>query len=228
MRVVVPAVVAIVMLPLEAFAQAPASSVTPAQSAAAPSAPATTQAAPAASAPGAVAPASASTPTPPSGSSDAERADTTYQIGARLGFAAPFGDVANLVGGVAALWIEAGYHLSRQIVVGPYARIGPVFTTGSCIGSCNGYELGVGGEAHYTLSPILGLDPWVGVGAGFESMSFEGISVSGFELFSAQAGFDYRAGFGPFVGFAVDQYSSNGHSTTAEWLGAGVRGTYEW
>jgi hypothetical protein len=155
-------------------------------------------------------------------------ANPKYQLGVRIGFSTPFGDLANSVAGAMPLWIDGGYHITPQIVIGVYARIAVGFTTSSCMASCNGYFLGFGGEAHYHFAPIKGLDPWVGVGGGYETASMDGGSFSGFEFGNVQAGLDYKPGFGPFLGGSIDQYSVGGSNTTAEWVTFGVRGTYDW
>jgi len=180
--------------------------------------------APPPAAPAAVNPA----PAPPA-TSDAAPPDTKLQLAARLGFSVPFGDIANAIAGAMPFWIEFGYRLVPQFIVGVYGRGQVGFTTSSCVTSCSGYFLGGGAEVHYQFGPLGGFDPWIGAGIGYETVSFGGQSSTGFELFNAQLGFDYRRGFGPFAGFSYDQYSSSGQSnTTAEWVTLGVRGTYDW
>jgi hypothetical protein len=185
--------------------------------------------APPAAAPAPVNPAPAAAPAPaPPAASDAAPPETKLQLAARLGFAVPFGDIQNGIAGAMPFWIEFGYRLVPQLMVGVYGRGGPGFTTSSCVTSCSGYFLGGGAEIHYQFGPVAGFDPWIGVGFGYETASFAGQSSSGFELINAQLGFDYTRGFGPFAGFSYNQYSASGQTQSAEWVSLGVRGTYDW
>jgi hypothetical protein len=195
------------------------------------------QDAPVAPAPPAALPAStapaASPAAPASTSSSDAPTDTKLQVAARIGFSVPFGSsqITEVVAGAMPFWIEGAYRLLPQLLIGVYARGSVGFTTSSCTQSCNGYLLGFGGELHYQFGRVAGFDPWIGAGGGFELTQFgtgNGSSSSGPELFNAQIGFDYQGGFGPYVGFQYDQYSSQGQSVDAEWVGAGVRGVYDW
>ena len=227
MRLVAPTVVAIVLLPLEAFAQAPAAAPTP--PVAAPPAPAsapaaaTTAPAPAAPAPTAPVPSEAGPSTP--ASANQSLPDTGWELGVRIAFSQPFGDkLSQLLVGAMPLWIDAGRRFSRQLVLGAYASIAELFPV---VGT--GFALLVGGQGQYHFSePILGLDPWVGATFGLE---WADVSVLGHDqTFSGpgggvQAGLDYAQGFGPYLGFTVGSFSSG---ETHEFLTIGLRGTYDW
>jgi hypothetical protein len=146
-------------------------------------------------APAATASASSELPPPPT---------TGYQLAARVGFAFPIGNFGDIASGAMPLWIEGLYRLQPNILVGPYARVGPIFSVAG-----TGLLVDFGAEGQYRLAPVLGLDPWVGAGIGYELLDIPG--------------FDYRPGLGAFVSFSVDHVSG----ISGEWLTFGVRGTYD-
>ena len=180
-------------------------------------------------APTSVAPAAAPavTPTPAPTDSTAAAPPKKYQLGLRVGFSDPFGNIASGFNGSLPIWLDFGYRVSPQIVIGVYAQYGVLFVQSGD----QGYDLHFGGEVHYHFAPIKGLDPWVGAGVGYElagDPTAGGGSLGGFEFFSAQAGLDYEPGFGPFVAFSLDDLSSSGgQSSMNQWLTLGVRGVYD-
>ncbi len=157
--------------------------------------------------------------------------ESGFELGARVGYSFALGDLSNLLQGAMPLWLDAGYRLNRQITLGVYGRFGVGFPAGALTGA-TAYLIGFGAEGQYHLAPLKSLDPWVGLVAGYEiaTLSYSGAStsLSGIDFANLQLGVDYKAGFGPFLSFAVGQYSSNGQSSTHEWLTLGVRGTYDW
>jgi hypothetical protein len=181
-------------------------------------------------------PAPAPAPTPaPAPATTAVQAppppETGIELGARLGFALPFGDLANGLSGALPVWIDAGYRL-HALVLGVYGHIGPAFLGGNCLGCTSAYALSFGAEAQYRLAPVLGLVPWAGLGAGFAMASISAMggasSSSGVEFVNVQLGLDAPQGFGPFAAFSVGSYGADGKSSTNEWLTLGVRGTVDW
>jgi hypothetical protein len=141
---------------------------------------------------------------------------------------------------VVPLWIEAGYHLSPALIVGPYfqytfGRVDPaaVPSTSSCGPpfkcSSSGYIVRVGGELQYRFLTDSMLIPWLGLGAGYlahsarleftgptASGSFKG-TASGLDL-NLQTGADVRLS----SWFALGLYASffTGESAGVE---AGLR-----
>jgi len=146
--------------------------------------------------------------------------ETGWELGVRVGFSQPFGNISQLILGALPLWIDAGRRFSRQLVLGAYGGIAEVFPI---IGTA--YALFVGGQGQYHLSgPILGLDPWLGAQFGYESVNASGTSIGGPEG-GVQAGLDYKRGFGPFLSFTVGSFGSG---DTHEIATIGMRGTYDW
>jgi hypothetical protein len=95
----------------------------------------------------------------------------------------------------------------------------------------------VGGEVLIHPLGNAPVDPWFGVGTGFEWLSVSdtpGVTFSGFEFFNLQLGIDFALGsvvrLGPYASFSMGQYTSfspapmsSTDSTTHEWLTFGVR-----
>jgi outer membrane protein len=106
-------------------------------------------------------------------------------------------------------------------------------------------------DSHYHLLPDQSVDPWVGLGVGYEILDFNvsvqgrsSTAANGFQFFNLQFGADYKAlpnlGLGPFVMFGLGQYSNCSFSGSGapssctvqetalhEWLTFGVRGEYD-
>jgi hypothetical protein len=197
------------------------------------------------------------------------RADATptgVELGLRTGYSLPFGDVAgggnaslsDAINGVLPIWLDAGYRFNPNMYVGANFQYGIAFLNTSkppCNASgvsCSGSDLMFGIDFHYHLMPDQTIDPWGGVGVGYEILnaSFSqggqsaGVNYNGFQFFNLQVGADYKAmpnlGIGPFVMFSLGQYSNCGFSgalsmgscsiqNTAlhEWLTFGIRGAYD-
>jgi hypothetical protein len=186
-------------------------------------------------------------------------------VGLRAAYAFPIGrwakgdDLsANVSGMVVPIWVDAGYRLSREFYVGAFGSFGfgsvadslcpPVL---SC--SATDWRLGVNGHVHFArlLRLAAPVDPWVGLGAGYESTSIkaeaQGTKASetdrGFEFGNLQLGADYTGlgavRVGGFFTLTLAQYSSRSledASGTKDytpnrafhlWLMLGVRGRYD-
>lgn len=176
----------------------------------------------------------------------AARADATptgIELGLRSGYALPLGNAAggtgdnslsNIYNGVIPIWIDAGYRLNPNIMIGAYFQygIGLLNTSKASLGggtnggcnasgvSCSGSDMMFGVQAHYHLMPDATFDPWAGIGVGYEIGNVSAsagnvsgsVSYSGFQFVNVQVGGDYKAmpnlGIGPFVMFSLGQYSS--------------------
>jgi hypothetical protein len=118
-------------------------------------------------------------------------ADTKFEMGARLGYGAPFGKfsdtggkVNDLIVGQIPLWLDVGARLEKRFFVGVYWDYGFGISSskisdgckadqaaGASAGvdvSCNTHDMRLGGEFLYHISPLEQFDPWVGVGFGYE------------------------------------------------------------
>ncbi|MCK8497404.1 outer membrane beta-barrel protein [Myxococcus fulvus] len=171
-----------------------------------------------------------------------------FALGLRAGFAVPYGDLAgnpsgegdgapvgDLVSSVIPLELNAGYFFNKNFYLGAFFQYGlgslntdtedgeedPCSVDGV---SCSATQLrfGVNAAYHFDATPMV--DPWVGVGIGYEilnsKVSAEALgqeisaktSVKGFEFISAQGGVDFRISpkfsVGPYITATVGQYSS--------------------
>lgn len=208
-------------------------------------------------------------------SGNTARADATptgVEVGLRTGYAIPLGDAAggnpstslsNVYSGMIPIWVDAGYRLNPNMMVGAFFQYGiTMLNTGngsplqgcSTSGvSCSGNDMMFGVQFHYHFMPDQTIDPWAGIGVGYEiasiSESAQGVSAgesfNGFQFVNLQVGGDYKVmpnlGVGPFVMFSLGEYSGcslsgglgGGGSCTIqntamhEWLTFGIRGAYD-
>lgn len=181
-----------------------------------------------------------------------------FEIGFRVGYAIPLGDasggtpstpLSDLVSGMVPLQLDVGYRINGRWMAGAYAQYGFAFAKDRACGgdpsvSCSAHDIRVGAEGQYHLMPVSVIDPWVGLGIGYEwltvTASAGGISASattrGMEFFNVSAGADYKLdpklGVGPFIGLSVGQYSSSGGFDIPDkslhmWLSFGMRGVFD-
>lgn len=195
---------------------------------------------------------------------DTASAGGKFVIGARLGYGIAMGDamkdsaMSDGVSGQIPIWLDLGYMVTPNIMVGLYGQYGfgivgskmsDVCDAGNV--DCSVSDLRVGVQGQYHLSPSEKLDPWFGLGIGYEwamtSMSGGGQSqdytYSGFEFLNLQGGADFKLspafGIGPFLSFSLGQFGSVSASgdledgdtdiddkALHEWLTLGVRGSF--
>jgi outer membrane protein len=211
----------------------------------------------------------AGTPSDASISED-QPADSGFSFGLRIGYGIPLGDAAegsslsDSISGSLPFILDAGYRGLgiRNLYLGLFGTWGPAFlgdrSCPSTAGvSCSGSILRFGANARWHFMPLEKLDPYVGLGFGYEIVNFSAeaagrsvdFSFKGFEFLELQAGLDYkvvpRLRVGPFANFALGQYSSGdfaipnaaGGTTqfsgdidkTAlhQWLILGIRGQFD-
>lgn len=187
------------------------------------------------------------------------------KVGLRLGYGLPMGDAAkdaplsDGISGMIPIWLDLGYMVTPNIMVGLYAQYGllmikdadnpgdPGCPSGA---DCSGSDIRFGVQAQYHLSPGESMNPWFGLGIGYEMASTKaeagGVEAttkySGLEFANLQAGADFKMGdslaVGPFVSFSLGQYSKAEVETPAgkvdgdieekamhQWLVLGVKGT---
>jgi len=206
---------------------------------------------------------------PPTGPSGSEQSELSgIELGVRVGYGLPLGTAygipvgavvqnakwSDLISGMIPFWADVGYRIDPNWYVGGFFQFGLGFVPSSfCQGaSCSSNDLRFGLDVHYHFLPGGTLDPWVGLGAGYEiwnlSVSSGGISGSastnGWEFGNAQLGLDFKfspeVGVGPFVTFSVAQFANASASVQAlslsqsitnktihEWLIFGLRGVFD-
>jgi outer membrane protein W len=184
-------------------------------------------------------------------------------LGLRTGYAIPMGDIAggggaqlsDNISGVIPIWIDAGYKLNPNMYIGADFQYGIALINNDKTGcgmsgrNCSANDVMFGVNFHYHLMPDQTIDPWAGVGIGYEIMQFGSTAsssdVNGFQFLNLQLGGDYKAtpelGIGPFLMFSLGQFSNCGVSVMGasassctinqtamhEWLTIGIRGVYD-
>jgi outer membrane protein W len=167
-------------------------------------------------------------------------------------------DMSDIYSGRIPLMVDAGFRATPNIYVGASFMYGVMLINGDKTGcnlsgaDCSAHEIDFGVDAHYHLAPEQTIDPWVGLGIGYEwvtnSSSSSGSSgggtgsatLSGWQFVNFQLGADYKAqdslGIGPFVSLSLGEYSSvsgDGASIDIpnkalhEWFTIGLRGAYD-
>jgi outer membrane protein W len=183
-------------------------------------------------------------------------------LGVRLGYGIPLGkasdtdngDLNKLYSGKIPIWLDLGYFVTPNVMIGLYgqyaiAMIADDFCTEGA--DCSGSVIRIGLQGQYHLSPGESMNPWFGLGIGYEIANFSAEadtplgsieidgSAKGLEFANIQAGADFKVadnvGIGPFVSFSLGQYSSfeSGDSggdveekAMHEWLVIGVKGSF--
>lgn len=189
--------------------------------------------------------------------------DGKLKLGVRLGYAVPAGKVSgDQPSGVTAggqklsdwfpsqipIWLDAGYMVTPNVLVGLYGQYG-FLTTNGCDAneSCSAHEIRFGLQGQYHLAPGRTIDPWLGAGVGYEFVSTanrqagnrEDVGMKGWEFLNLQGGVDFELArsftLGPFLSVSFDQFSSaslNDHSydipdkALHEWITLGAKGTF--
>jgi hypothetical protein len=188
-------------------------------------------------------------------------------LGLRTGYALPMGDstgggnaaLGDSISGMVPIWIDAGYKLNPNMYIGADFQYGIAFVnTGKITAcsqsgvSCSANDVMFGANFHYHFMPDQTIDPWAGIGVGYEILNFSesvmgqsaGVGLNGFQFLNLQVGGDFKAmpnlGVGPFLMFSLGQFSNcstsgpnAGGSCTInqtamhEWLTFGIRGVYD-
>jgi hypothetical protein len=190
--------------------------------------------------------------------------------GVRSGYALPFGAISGgwALGEVfdaqVPISIDLGYRVTKNLLVAGYGAYGfgiprrasSADTRGCPRGmDCSLHLMRFGLEAEFWIRPDQAINPWIGLGLGYEVMSVAmsgtllgqkvGVTdtLSGFEFARLEAGTDFAAtrgvGVGPFVSLAFGRYlgcateteGQSGRCTLDaeryhEWLTLGLRGAF--
>jgi hypothetical protein len=172
-----------------------------------------------------------------------------FDLGVRIGFATPMGDLAqstplgDFTSSNIPLGLDIAIRGNKNVALGAGFELAPGLTKTCASGySCSGTDYRLRLEVILTSRAGFSLDPWLGLGVGYEWLA---LSVSGSSAITLagldgiiEAGGEIRLGsgfaIGPFVGFSLGEYSSgsaNGYSGSIgnpslhEWLQLGLRGT---
>jgi hypothetical protein len=107
-----------------------------------------------------------------------------FEAGLRLGIGLPVGSagkgalgdqrkMGDLVTWRSPVWVDVAYRVSPVASFGLYGQIGVGGTGDLCAGKCNWSDLRLGAQGKWRLNPGDAVDPWLGLGVGFESLGFQ-------------------------------------------------------
>jgi hypothetical protein len=205
-------------------------------------------------------------PTPAAGAAaaDAGAPWMAFEFGLRLAYGLPLGNADGLTGDsldhfvsnqIMPLWINAGLRFLSHWYAGAYFSFGiasladqfavPTGGTKSVCSEtgvgCSANDTRLGIEAAYHVLPDGFVDPWFGLGFGYEWLSATvtgplttgtgtgklSYGVDGWELINFMGGVDFRLlngalGLGPFVSLALTQYD---HQSAPSGTAGGTTGS---
>ena len=115
-------------------------------------------------------------------------ADTGFETSLRLGIGVPVGSagqdsagtdrsVSDLTPWRVPIWIDVGYHFSPATTLGVYAQVGIGGTGDACTSECDWSDLRIGVEGQWRVAPASPLNPWLGLGLGYESLSYRTLQL---------------------------------------------------
>lgn len=185
--------------------------------------------------------------------------ETGPHFGLRLAYGIPLGeaskgsDMSDRVLGQIPIWLDLGWQFSPKLMLGAYFSYGFIIPSSDYSDYCDERradctlsDMRLGLQAQLSFSPGRSMDPWLGVGAGYEWLSNtendNSLQVHGWEYIMLQGGLDFGGDsgssvVGPFVAFTYGTFSrakveagginqSGDIQDTAShsWLFLGVRG----
>ena len=144
--------------------------------------------------------------------------------------AGPAVALSDVYSGALPLQLDLGYRFNSQWFAGAY---------NGCT-DCSSSQMRFGIEGQYHLMPAMSLDPWVGLGVGYElvNISAGGASstTSGLEFANISVGGNYKVAsnfaVGPVISFGLGSYSKVGGNDSPATsmhmlLDFGVRGVFD-
>jgi hypothetical protein len=168
--------------------------------------------------------------------------------------------LSDTITGQIPIWADLGYRMNKNWYFGLYGSYGiGLVPTNVCQNNSTSCTLGdarFGGDVHFHFLPKNTVDPWLGLGFGYEVLGLTASAGSnslhenlgGFEFVNLQAGADYKVnrgfGIGPTIMGSLAQYSNAdvdltilgktaSQSTSAfnktfhGWLAFGLRGEFD-
>ncbi|MDD9944009.1 MAG: hypothetical protein OXU20_23400 [Myxococcales bacterium] len=158
-----------------------------------------------------------------------------FEAAVRMGYGIPFGDISRDTGelsrrvsGQFPLWLDLGYRAGPYVFAGLYGQYGfGSVANDEALDYCSagnnpdGAECAVrvlraGAQVHLHVLPYRSLDPWFGVGIGYEHFASRkgGLvtTMAGFEAVNLQFGLDLKSAgnwfLGPWVAIALGRFTS--------------------
>jgi opacity protein-like surface antigen len=183
-----------------------------------------------------------------------DAARTPIRVAVRAGAALPLGNaymesgaLATTVAAMVPLRLDVGYRLSPRWTIGAQASYG-LLVPNACDADCSGSDVRVGAMITYDLAPSSSFDPWLGLGLGYEWLSWRrtlggrsaSLDAAGPEAFELSAGFDWHPGarlrIGPVLSASLGRFDSiaiDGAETrdfaalVHSWAAISLRGAYD-
>ena len=176
---------------------------------------------------------------------------SAFGLGIRGAWAVPVGgltadqNLGDSISGQLPIWVEAGYWFNRNLYIGAYYQYAFGFNNCLAGSSCTSHGMRFGLEAIYNLAPTATLQPWAGVGFGYELLSQtrsgDDTTARGFELANLQLGLDFAASkslsigpfasyqlFGKYTSFTAGGLANNPSNTTGHsWLQVGLKAGFK-
>ncbi len=153
-----------------------------------------------------------------------------FALGAMAGVFVPFGSFqsgasqSSLLDPGLVIGVDAGYGISRTVVLGAYGDFALPQATDACR-ECKVTSIAVGPMIRYHLVQGLRFDPWLSVGAGFRRTSTKTVTFTGIDIARFELGGDWYPapsfGFGPFMELGFGEYTGSSaaiqtHAVNAE------------
>jgi hypothetical protein len=173
-----------------------------------------------------------------------------FTSGLRLGAGLPIGaagrdaldaerTLSDLAPWRAPVWVDVGYSLGA-LTLGVYAQVGVGGTGDACLADCDWSDIrfGISGELRLAHGAVV--DPWIGLGLGYEALSYRTlfsatvtddmgqastVSVRATERFVGpellvHGGLDFQVEdalrVGPFAALSLGQYTSDSYDCTPD------------
>jgi hypothetical protein len=192
-----------------------------------------------------------------------------FEVGLRAGYGIPMGKtsgttrLSDTMSGKVPFLIDIGYRITPSFYAGAFGQYAVGMVKNESTSSAPGQETGdgsgsvlrVGLNVHYHLLTEGTVLPWVGIGMGYERVSYhfpdalsmdgkKGLetSIRGLEFANLQGGADVRLlpglRAGPFASLSVGRYDTGtssftgttsfelGDKTVHQWLTLGLRGAF--
>jgi hypothetical protein len=179
------------------------------------------------------------------GLAHAQQSGTGFEVALRTGYAAPIGrlgasiDLSSPIGGQIPLWLDLGSRVLPELFIGAYAQYGFGFDGSGVYVSnrdrlddsmpdvlpcsaagvrCTESDIRLGLELFYHPLPRNLIDPWFGLGIGYEWLNLTeamgrahaSLTLHGIEPVNLQSGVDFalapHVGLGPFVALTFAQF----------------------
>ncbi len=185
--------------------------------------------------------------------------DLGLTLGLRAAYGVPIGSVEQDVNlndqfkGALPLWADVGYRINKNVFAGAYFQYAFAFLADQAKASFpggTGSDLRLGVQGIYSFLPDAQLNPWAGLGVGYEwanlKATINGVdstaTARGFDAF-LQVGGDYRVSdqfaVGPYAAFTFAQFATTdlsgnlsgtageiGNKAMHDWFQIGLRGAF--